>query len=172
MVQFKPINQINPNENGAYFSTQLLEGEENLDICAVFGLPIDGDELDHQQFRSHFRTTLMFHVFVRVESEGAFRFTVSYFLRKQDRYPPIVSQISRPSVPCAPEPWVLSKFKKRGYAYSDVLYAINMRECEPEDFLDAIRRYPIIRLSKAVTTSRECYSRKLNPIGPSRIKWN
>ena len=64
----------------------------------------------------------------------------------QDRYPPIVSHISRPSVPCVLEPWVLSKFKHRGYAYSDLLYANNVRECEPKDFLDAIRRYPTIRL--------------------------
>ena len=64
----------------------------------------------------------------------------------QDRYPPIVSQISRPSVLCAAEPWVLCKFKKRGYAYSDVLYANNVRGCEPKDFLDAIRPFPTIRL--------------------------
>ena len=64
----------------------------------------------------------------------------------QDRYPPIVSHISRPSVQCALEPWVLSKFNRRGYAYSDVFYANNVRECEPKDFLDAIRRYPTIRL--------------------------
>lgn len=64
----------------------------------------------------------------------------------QDRYPPLDPEISRPSVPYAPLPWVVSKFREMGFAYSDVLYANNVREYEPKDFLDDIRSYPTIRL--------------------------
>ena len=34
-------------------------------IFAIFGLPADGDELDHRALRSHYRMTLMPHVFER-----------------------------------------------------------------------------------------------------------
>ena len=64
----------------------------------------------------------------------------------QDRYPPVDPELSRSSVPYATEPWVVSKFMKRGYAYSDILYAISVREYESEDFLDDIRHFPTIRL--------------------------
>ncbi len=82
----------------------------------------------------------------------------------QDRYPPIVSHFSRPSVLCAPEPWILSKFKKRGYAYLDVLFA-NMTECEPEDFLDDIQRYPTIRLFRNSEHLSGVFFAEIKPLG-------
>ena len=43
-------------------------------------------------------------------------------------------------------PWIISKFKERGFAYRDILYAIRVQDIESDDFLIFIRRLPTIRL--------------------------
>ena len=53
------------NSNGAHYAQQLTEGEVNLDVFEVFGLSINGRELSHSALASHFRKTLMSHVFER-----------------------------------------------------------------------------------------------------------
>ena len=60
-----------------------------------------------------------------------------------DRLPPVVSP-SRHSVPASAEPWIITKFDRRGYAFSDILYATTT----PEDLTsnDDIQRCPGMRL--------------------------
>lgn len=60
----------------------------------------------------------------------------------EDRLPQIIDR--RHSVPASAVPWIMTKFDRRGYAYSDILYAATM----PVDLTSAddIQRYPGIRL--------------------------
>ena len=59
-----------------------------------------------------------------------------------DRLPPIIDQ--RHSVAASAEPWIMTKFDRSGYAFSDILYAATM----PVDLTSAddFHRYPVIRL--------------------------
>ena len=69
----------------------------------------------------------------------------------QERYPPVIKDSnSRHSVAVSDTPWIMSKFDKRGYAYSDIVYAIRVKGIESEDFSLLVRRLPTIRLYRDV----------------------
>ncbi|CAF9921013.1 MAG: hypothetical protein ALECFALPRED_001691 [Alectoria fallacina] len=70
MAQFTPVN-IDPTANGAYFSMQLANGEDELDVFAVFGLRADRTALDARALRSHFRKVLIPHCFERGTASSA-----------------------------------------------------------------------------------------------------
>lgn len=61
----------------------------------------------------------------------------------EDRFPRIIAD-RRYSVAASAAPWIMTKFNRRGYAFSDILYAATI----PVDLTSAddIQRYPVIRL--------------------------
>ncbi|KAM0795118.1 hypothetical protein BDR22DRAFT_894476 [Usnea florida] len=62
----------------------------------------------------------------------------------EDRYPPIIADPDRRHyVATSATPWIMTNFDRRGYAFSDILYAATMTV--DLNSADDIQRYPVIR---------------------------
>ena len=82
----------------------------------------------------------------------------------EDRLPPVVAN-SRHSVPGSAEPWIMTKFNQRGYAFSDILYATT----SPVDLTSAddIQRYPGIRLFPDSLHLAAGFTVEVKPLDPN-----
>ena len=86
-----------------------------------------------------------------------------------DRLPPIVKS-SRHSVAVSAEPWITAKFKGRGYAYSDILYATTTPEDLTSD--DNIQRCPGMRLSRDTLHLPAGLTVEIKPLGSDKQNQN
>ena len=80
-----------------------------------------------------------------------------------DRLPSVVSN-SPHSVPVSAEPWIMTKFNQRGYAFSDILYATTT----PVDLTSAddIQRYPGIRFFRDSFHLAAGFTVEVKPLNP------
>ena len=79
-----------------------------------------------------------------------------------DRLPPVVGPL-RQSVPVSAEPWIITKFDRRGYAFSDILYATTT----PKDLTadDDIQRCPGMRLFRDALHLPAGLTVEIKPLG-------
>ena len=82
-----------------------------------------------------------------------------------DRLPPVIDP-SRHSVPASAEPWILTKFDRRGYAFSDILYTTTTPEDLTSD--DDIQRCPGMRLFRDTLHLPAGLTVEIKPLGSDK----
>ena len=82
-----------------------------------------------------------------------------------DRLPPVVDS-SRHSVAVSAEPWIITKFDRRGYAFSDILYATTASEDLTSD--DDTQRCPGMRLFRDTLHLPAGLTVEVKPLGSDK----